>query len=114
MGFHQHWIWSLRRFLRSLLTGKTWCKDVGKYQKYFSNIEAQGYLKKAQKSCNSRNITLLSPKEKKRLSTLNMLERISEQHEAIGLVLIEFNVGLLSEQKENDRLTLSTALDLRC
>ncbi|XP_059387311.1 uncharacterized protein LOC132121672 [Carassius carassius] len=76
-----------------------------KIAKYFSNAEAQGHLKKAQKNLWLLKHNLAETKGDKWLSTLNMLERISEQREAIQQVLIEFNVDLLLSKLENKNIT---------
>ncbi|XP_052467821.1 E3 SUMO-protein ligase ZBED1 isoform X2 [Carassius gibelio] len=76
-----------------------------KIAEYFSNAEAQGHLKKAQKNLRLPEYNLAETKGDKWLSTLNMLERISKQHEAIRQVLIEFNVDLLLSKHENKNIT---------
>ncbi len=79
-----------------------------KISEYFSNVEAQGHLNKAQKKLWLPQYNLAQSKGDKWLSTLNMLERISEQHEAIRLVLIEFNIDLLLSEHENKNIIKTT------
>ncbi|KAL1264702.1 hypothetical protein QQF64_005057 [Cirrhinus molitorella] len=80
-----------------------------KISEYFSNVEAQGHLKRAQQMLNLPEQNLAESMGDKWLSTLNMLERISEQHKAIRQVLIEFNVDLLLSEHENKNITKTTS-----
>ncbi|XP_050980919.1 uncharacterized protein LOC127174502 [Labeo rohita] len=75
-----------------------------KIAEYFSNVEAQGHLKRAQKTLRLPEHNLTESKGDKWLSTLNMLERILEQQEAIRHVLLEFNVDLLLSEHENKNI----------
>ncbi|XP_043109561.1 uncharacterized protein LOC122355401 [Puntigrus tetrazona] len=79
-----------------------------KISEYFWNVEAQGNLKKAQIVLQLPQHNLARSKGDKWLSTLNMLERISEQHEAIRQVLIEFNIDLLLSKHEYKNVTKIT------
>ncbi|XP_016144520.1 uncharacterized protein [Sinocyclocheilus grahami] len=99
-------------FKETLETSSDWKELVQrccKISKYFSNVEAQSHLKAAQKKLQLPQHNLAQSKGDKWLSTLNMLERISEQHEAIRLVLIEFNVDLLLSKHENKNVTKTTS-----
>ncbi len=79
-----------------------------KISEYFSNVKAQGHLNKAQIMLQLPQYNLAQSKGDTWLSTLDMLERISEQHEAIRLVLIKFNVDLLLSEHENKNVKKTT------
>lgn len=66
---------------------------------YFSHVEAQRQLK-AQIKMRLPQHNLVESKGDKWLSTLNMLVRISEQHQAIREVLLESNFELLLSEHE--------------
>ncbi|XP_051769898.1 uncharacterized protein si:ch211-152f22.4 [Ctenopharyngodon idella] len=85
------------------------CREISEY---FSHVEAQGQLKKAQKKMGLQQHNLAESKGDKWLSTLNMLERISKQHRAVHEVLLEFNVDLLLSEHEVKNI-MKTASSLK-
>lgn len=80
-----------------------------KISEYFSHVEAQGQLKKAQIKMRLPQHNLVESKGDKWLSTLNMLVRISEQRQAIREVLLEFNCDLLLSEHELKNIMKTTS-----
>ncbi|XP_039521213.1 zinc finger BED domain-containing protein 6 isoform X2 [Pimephales promelas] len=82
------------------------CYEISEY---FSHAEAQGQLKRAQIKMGFKQHNLVESKGDQWLSTLNMLVRISEQHQAVREVLLEFKCDLLLSEHELKNIMKTTS-----
>ncbi|KAK7135030.1 hypothetical protein R3I93_018210 [Phoxinus phoxinus] len=99
-------------FKKTLEASSDWKELVQRcceISEYFSHVEAQGQLKKAQIKMRLPQHNLVESKGDKWLSTLNMLERISEQYRAVREVLLEFKCDLLLSEHELKNIIKTTS-----
>ncbi|XP_077056453.1 zinc finger BED domain-containing protein 4 [Siphateles boraxobius] len=98
-------------FKETLEASSDWKELVQKcceISEYFSHVEAQGQLKKAQIKMRLPQHNLVESKGDKWLSTLSTLVRISEQHRAVREVLLECNFDLLISEHELKNIMKTT------